>query len=408
MTIVIADDERMARRSLSMFITKEFPELTIAGEATDGIELKSMIESAQPDIAIVDVRMPGLSGLEVMQLVRSRGCRTHFIVNTAYSDFEYVKEALDLKADGYMLKPMKRQDMVATVARICALVEQEQQELHKREEIDHILETVEPTLASQIVMSVCADDCDLEAFDTYCRMKNLDFAAGAVLQYVPVSGRISMSLRTLQTAVDDKVSDIADYLLAATQDSVIIILFITEVVSDDKRDAWFREMEGIFYEELCRILDQNVMMGMGCIVDDFARMNLSYHSCSEAIRSQLTGSADVAGTEERGTGYVEMAKSYMRHHYTEDLSLADCADQLGISPYYLSHMFKAETGVTCLEYLTQIRMERAQELCKDLSVPLKDIGQLCGYNNISYFYKIFKLYTGTTIGKYRKDHHNVI
>lgn len=408
MNIVIADDEKMARKSLSMFISREFPGLTIVGEASDGIELKAMLENYAPDIAIIDVRMLGLSGLEVMQLAKSRGSRTHFIVNTAYSDFEYVKAALDLKADGYMLKPMKRQDMVESVARIIALVEQEQQQQQQREELDHILETVEPTLASQIVQSICAGDCDRSAFDTYCRMKSLTFAAGAIFEYVPVSGRIGIGQRALQTAIDERLGGIADYLLSSSRDAVIILLITQEQMPDDRRAAWFREMQGLFYEEICRILDQNVVMGMGSIVEEFGKMNQSYYSCSESIHSQLSNRTAEIAPENRAAGYTEMTKAYFRHHYSEDISLPDCAAQLGISPYYLSHTFKAGTGMTCLEYLTQLRMERAQELCCDTSVPLKDIGQMCGYNNNSYFYKVFKVYTGTTIGKYRKDHQNVI
>lgn len=408
MTIIIADDENLARKSLSMFITREFPNLVIVGEACDGIELKQLLETRTPDIAIIDVQMPGLSGLEVMQLVKSQGNRTHFIVNTAYSEFEYVKQALDLKADGYLLKPMKRQDMVASVARICELVRQERDEEQRREELSRIMETVEPTLASQIVMSVCADNCDQASFASYLRLKHIRFVAGVVMQYVPVHGKIRANLRELQARMEEDLVDVAHYLLSATSDAIILILLLTEEIAGDRREAWFHEMEGIFYEEICAILDQAIVMGTGCIVEEFREMNLSYHSCNEQIRGELTGSPEEPLPDERTSGYAEAARSYFERHYTEDISLTDCADSLRISPYYLSHTFKAVTGMTCLEYLTQIRMERAMELCRDIAVPLKDIGQRCGYNNISYFYKVFKQYTGTTIGKYRKDHQDVI
>ena len=75
---------------------------------------------------------------------------------------------------------------------------------------------------------------------------------------------------------------------------------------------------------------------------------------------------------------------------------------MGISPYYLSHIFKDKTGRTFIEYLTEVRINYARELCLDQSLSIKDISERCGYLNTTYFYKVFKKIVGSTIGEYRK------
>ena len=66
-TMVIADDEMVTLKGEELFIKKEFPDITIVGMATNGIELKQMLEELRPDIAVVDIHMPGLSGMEVIE-----------------------------------------------------------------------------------------------------------------------------------------------------------------------------------------------------------------------------------------------------------------------------------------------------------------------------------------------------
>ena len=119
LTMVIADDERLARQSEEIFVKREFPGVEIVGTAPDGVTLKEMLESLKPDLAIVDIRMPGLTGLEAIELAKAKGLKTHFIISTAYSDFEYVRSALNLKTDGYLLKPCKREEHYNAIANMC-------------------------------------------------------------------------------------------------------------------------------------------------------------------------------------------------------------------------------------------------------------------------------------------------
>ena len=65
-TMVIADDEPLVLKSLEMLVAKNFPNIQVAGLAENGVELKELLERLEPDLAVVDIRMPGLSGIEVI------------------------------------------------------------------------------------------------------------------------------------------------------------------------------------------------------------------------------------------------------------------------------------------------------------------------------------------------------
>ena len=84
-TAIIAEDERELRNHLRSQLREIWPELQIVGEAKNGKEALSLIESQGPHIAFLDIRMPGLSGMEVAQRVAARSCRVVFV--TAYDDY---------------------------------------------------------------------------------------------------------------------------------------------------------------------------------------------------------------------------------------------------------------------------------------------------------------------------------
>ena len=89
---------------------------------------------------------------------------------------------------------------------------------------------------------------------------------------------------------------------------------------------------------------------------------------------------------------LEEAIQYIRENYHEKLSLENVAEKIYISPYYLSHLFKEELGITFLEYLTRIRMEEAKKLLMDRSLTILDISLRIGYDDPGYFSKVFKKY----------------
>jgi len=116
MKAVIAEDEALLREDLVAQLRAAWPELEIAAECTDGAEALEAIEAHAPDVAFLDIRMPGLTGLEVAAAAAEASPRTQVVFVTAYN--QYALDAFDRGAIDYLLKPLQRDRLEGTVRRV--------------------------------------------------------------------------------------------------------------------------------------------------------------------------------------------------------------------------------------------------------------------------------------------------
>ena len=112
-TAIIADDERLMREQLRTRLAEVWPELQIVAEARNGEEAVAAVQEHQPDLAFLDIRMPGMTGIEA---ARALGDACHVVFITAYN--EYAVDAFEHGAVDYVLKPAERDRLEITVARL--------------------------------------------------------------------------------------------------------------------------------------------------------------------------------------------------------------------------------------------------------------------------------------------------
>ena len=116
--VAVIEDETMARRGIILTINWADLGCVIVGEAANGEEGVRLIERLKPDIVVTDVKMPRMDGVEMIGVLRSRGCMARFIILTAYSDFKYAQSALRLDVSDYLLKPLKDGELEEAVSHI--------------------------------------------------------------------------------------------------------------------------------------------------------------------------------------------------------------------------------------------------------------------------------------------------
>lgn len=114
MRILIADDHNLFRQGLVKIVEND-PYFHVAGEAADGLEAFNKINELKPEIAIMDVSMPVMSGLEVVRRLKKMNTDTKFIILTMHKDDEFISEALDLGIKGYILKENTTEDLIAAL-----------------------------------------------------------------------------------------------------------------------------------------------------------------------------------------------------------------------------------------------------------------------------------------------------
>jgi DNA-binding NarL/FixJ family response regulator len=110
MRIVIADDQRIVREGLAT-IVGSLPDTEVVGVAADGAEAVELVESNDPDVVLMDLRMPTMDGAEATSIIRRRYPRTQVVVLTTYADDESALAALAAGAIGYLTKDAGRDDI---------------------------------------------------------------------------------------------------------------------------------------------------------------------------------------------------------------------------------------------------------------------------------------------------------
>jgi two-component system, NarL family, response regulator NreC len=113
-SIVLADDHPVVRRGMRTLLEAE-PDFSVTGEAGDGLETVRVVERLQPDVLVLDLMMPGLSGLEALRIIGQRAPRTRVVVLSMYSSNAFIAEALKNGAIGYVLKGCTEENLIQAV-----------------------------------------------------------------------------------------------------------------------------------------------------------------------------------------------------------------------------------------------------------------------------------------------------
>lgn len=364
-TAILIDDENWTRDVLRHMGKWDELGIDIIAEASDGEYGLELIISLEPDIIVSDVKMPNLDGLTLLDMLRKRGCQAKVLYVSGYNDFPYIRTAIQLKANDYLLKPIKPEELNKQLERCVRELEQEQGVGGQKE------------LSPQIILR---KDWFAEYMDL--RMNIYE------TMWVNNIGLLEEKMNKLEQIIvenegDDLPSDIAIYIYCDFHN--VLHRFISN--------------SGYRYHDLFDAKTSTCVFG-----NDF-----SFHEMFQMMGDLLQKA--VKGAErlrkEKNRIDIKAVCKYVDGNYTENITLEQTADKFYVSKEYLSKVFKEETGVGFISYIRSLRMKKAKELLLMDSVPIKDIVEMTGYKETGHFYKVFKKYYGTTPGEMLQDIKNI-
>jgi len=117
--VILADDQPLVRAGLRMLI-EQTPDIDVAGEAGTGAEAVQLARDTGPDVVVMDIRMPGMDGIEATQLITAGDTRARVLVLTTFDDDDYVYGALRAGASGFLVKDMALDDILAAIRVVAA------------------------------------------------------------------------------------------------------------------------------------------------------------------------------------------------------------------------------------------------------------------------------------------------
>ena len=161
--VVLVDDEIMIREGFKRLFDWQAHDCEVVGEAADGMEALAQIDALRPDIVIMEINIPIMNGLKVIQLSRMKHPDTAFVIVSGYDDFSYCREALRLQITDYILKPVNYEEFGTCIdnlkislfeRRVSVEAEQAQQE---ERAITGITRYLQQHLAEDMSLTVLAE-----------------------------------------------------------------------------------------------------------------------------------------------------------------------------------------------------------------------------------------------------------
>src|SRR5690554_3708127 len=115
--VLLADDHAVVRKGIRDFLEAD-PQICVIAEAEDGANAWQQLEQQPPDVAVLDIRMPGLNGIELTKRIKQHYPQVRVLILSAYDDEPYILALLRAGADGYVLKTAQGDDLVRAVKQV--------------------------------------------------------------------------------------------------------------------------------------------------------------------------------------------------------------------------------------------------------------------------------------------------
>lgn len=179
--ILLADDEGIVIDSLKFIIEKNFGQNCTVEYAFSGRSVIELAERFKPDIAIMDIHMPGINGIDAMKEIRKTNKSVIFIVMTAFDKFIYAKEAINLGVMEYLTKPVNQNIITQVLQKAMDTIEADRRKRSNDLMIREKLEIVTPIIESDFIYSVLSGDDFEREKDNFCNLLGITEEYGMIL-----------------------------------------------------------------------------------------------------------------------------------------------------------------------------------------------------------------------------------
>ena len=294
--VLIADDEVKVGQLVKRLIQWDRLGLTCIGLVTDGQTAYEKILSESPDIVITDIRMPVLTGLEMIQKASEQGVKCHFIVVSGYKYFDYAQKALKYGVEDYLLKPIDEDELNRQLQKIVA--EEEQRE-DKQQQVDQIEKKLEDSKYLRHkeflrqILSQKQENIDAANTEFGLQLENkcfrgLTFKLDRNIDVAENTQQMQFVLRKIMQKAEDAFSACTIDLIAAVQSNhsvqVLLNYFQTEQENIDNRIT-------DFFNELSDYLENfqhyRITVGVSSEVESFEQISTAIEMSKEAAASRL-------------------------------------------------------------------------------------------------------------------------
>lgn len=488
--VLVVEDMDLTRQDIVQLIEWEKYGFELLPDARNGKIGLEYARRYEPDIIITDIKMPVMTGLDMVEELKKQGCKAAVILLTAYEEFELAIRALQMGVQTFVLKYEIDEESLLRELNKCVEILKNQKNIDymkKRQELlkwlkgnrdiafdkecpfgwtgktDLLLckklyteknaETSEANLQELVEQQVKEENFMILGIDerSYVVFRKDKTYLSEVHGKEAARKLSSIVLEVFENtfggpwavAITGKIQKLSDISVCYHKAEVILqnhVFFAGNCILDkceqeteenvaDELDDKLRSLEhGMEHDEYQKILEclrdiqttftRNKNLALYRKTVDrlmYLVVRKSIHTESQELEDAIERLKnrqkdmnlfdfmkeykDLVQNlqdrhENRYSSKIRYMKTYVREHYTQEISLNDLAEELGMNAIYLSQLFKREMGIAFSQYVTRVRIEKAMELLKQGKYKVYEVSELVGYQTVQYFSKVFKKETG--------------
>jgi two-component system response regulator YesN len=384
--VVFVDDEKIIRDKTPKIINFENYGFEVIGVLSSAECAVEYLKQNSVDVIFTDIKMLQMSGLDLAKYIFENYKHIKVIILSGYSDFEYAREAIKYDVRYFLLKPLELKEFKELLIEL-------------KKELDFIRKIgynfnfnfwMDDLLSDVIydwnLISAKADKLQLDISVENSRVAEVHLLFENFDEYL--ENKWEYGKASLKNAISNISRDyngkVYGYSLAMEK-NISKMLIIERQNNKNFETAVNEYLDYIIKNsnEILGIEMSNIQCYIYKNLSDWDKQNNINQIQDKEVISKI--------------------KAVVLKNYSDDVSLDEIATSVNFSSAYLSRLFKKETGQNFIEYLVNIRIEKAKSLLKDPDMKIYEIAEKVGYKTIRYFSKTFQNCVGQTPSEYRNS-----
>ena len=345
--LALVDDEPWVLLGLKDIIPWQEYAFTVAYMFESAEDALETLRKDRVDVVFTDIRLPEMDGIDLAGVIRAENLADSVVILSAYRDFDFACRAIDKKVAHYLVKPLDRDEVIKTTE-------------HLREMLDE--------LHARVHASARPFPIDLDDEGALGSASTVRFLADCAI------GPNCFLRLGAHTPLSTPEKRVAPIVLNGNMEAALISVNGQDKTEPAPYAASRRHQD---FSQLERMIQE------ARAAEEFRFAYTAHPLCSEI-------------------------QFYIATHYMQRVTIGSLARQFYLSKVYLSERFKRQTGLTLIAFLTDIRIHHAMKLLKTTSLSIREVAKRSGYDDASYFGRIFKKRTDRSPEEYRTAEQAII
>ncbi|MBU5212388.1 response regulator [Bacillus oleronius] len=325
MRVIIVDDERLERLGLAKMIHNGIPEIEIIAEAPNGRMAIELARELKPDLIMMDIKMPGIDGVEAVREIKKMDKQIKFIMVSAFNTFEYAKEVMQQGVKEYILKPSKQEDVIAALKRVREEILEERKQYMESLQMKRNLSRALSVIESEWLSTLLMNHIEEMNVDEWSKLLGIEVRAGYMMIFsMQCQDHIQSNdeKRTIYSGVKSLLKTKLDEncIVGPMADNQIPVLVLMGSSHEIKRSNAITIARSVVRTLKERFHHTKWMVGLGQPFETIDGLMNSYHEAILALESKKWGTAHLY---EKTNYLTEQTSIEKEKHLLESIKLGD-------------------------------------------------------------------------------------